>query len=215
MSTNTDGHKMVGEKASLDKQMLQIHLSVAGVSFSSTLFTSRPVTTAFAKWQFQLYVFVLGLFLLTPPVGHWREVFRGSTREGRMWKFSIFELRSAPLSELHQYHASGSFTVKYGGVALISGPHSLNHDGSEAVIELAGEGASVADEWCFRTDATNASRDPVRFSLHRSHDNSQSWEAVGSSVSFIDTMGGMAHHGGFFDTRDERGKRLANRCPAE
>eukprot|EP00961_Rhodomonas_salina_P030635 412152-Rhodomonas_salina.1 len=183
--------------------MLQIHLSVSGMSFASTLFTSRPFTTAMTKRPFQIFILVMSLFMLTFPTCHWKELSRGATRDALIWRFSVLELRSATLAELDYGEDPPSlFVIKFQGVTIPFSSRDFRNDGSTAV--LTAEAASVVDEWCFRTDTKSSSRDAVRFAVHGSQDG-QSWEQIGSSVAFVNAMGGIAYYDGFFDTRNERG----------
>eukprot|EP00961_Rhodomonas_salina_P134303 1806448-Rhodomonas_salina.1 len=162
---------MVLEVGLLDKKMLRIHLSVSGLSFASTLFTSRPVTTVLSKPPFQVFILLMSSLTLALAFHQWSLIFEGLTKAASNWKFTILERRSGILTNPDP---SGALVMKSGGFALPSMRLQWNRDGTEAVLKL-NTVVSNADEWCFSTDAEDPSKDPVRFQLHASNDG-ETWE---------------------------------------
>eukprot|EP00287_Rhodomonas_sp_CCMP768_P022327 CAMPEP_0202823824 /NCGR_PEP_ID=MMETSP1389-20130828/11942_1 /ASSEMBLY_ACC=CAM_ASM_000865 /TAXON_ID=302021 /ORGANISM="Rhodomonas sp., Strain CCMP768" /LENGTH=380 /DNA_ID=CAMNT_0049496843 /DNA_START=69 /DNA_END=1208 /DNA_ORIENTATION=- len=187
----------------LDHNLLHRYLSTSCRTWSSILFTSRPVIASFNKRPIQACIVFLSFGIMLICLRNWMELIQCSELSPRLWKFSILGLRNAPLSALDEVDHSNLFCVKRHGRTLPTQLQS-GSDPAEVVLEVQGD-VKLVDEWCFRTHADDAAKDATRFAAHVSHDG-LSWWQVGSSSSFVDKLGVITYVDGSHATRDARGE---------
>eukprot|EP00961_Rhodomonas_salina_P255374 3451417-Rhodomonas_salina.3 len=190
---------------SLDQQMLHVHMSMASTSLSSVLFTSRPITAALSKRQFQVWLLFLSLFWIS-SIRTCLSTLDEAKMSRRSWKFTVIEL-----NHLAHHNQSDMQSSGVARIDLLSDnqvvPVQVQALGSSIMLNIEGETLPQVDGWCFTTRADHSRPDALKFMLLASNDGVE-WEQVGSSSSFLDSFGKVKHLDGQFRISGERNQSV-------